>query len=83
MSIAGSLPARRLKDVAVVVGLHKLSPVGRRAKAAAKAGKRPRRQIAKRGSTGSSFLDFIRSANPLAVGPLTRLLHVETGCGQV
>ena len=31
MSIAGSSSIRRLKDVAVVVGLHEFAPVGRRA----------------------------------------------------
>ena len=31
MSIAGSSSIRRLKDIAVVVGLHEFAPVGRRA----------------------------------------------------
>ena len=40
MSIAGISSIRRLKDVAVVVGLHEFAPVGRRA-----AGGRKRRRL--------------------------------------
>jgi len=34
MSIAGSLLGRRLKDVPVIMDLHELAPVGRRATSA-------------------------------------------------